>query len=103
VDLTARYADGALELVVADRGPGVPAAERERIFEPFYRPAGAAPDAGGTGLGLSIARRLAEAQGGSVTYEPRDGGGSRFIFRVPAADPSELEPIGPSGSPSKSL
>ena len=103
VDVTARCADGALEIVVADRGPGVPVAERDRIFEPFYRPAGAAPDAGGTGLGLSIARRLAEAQGGSVTYEPRDGGGSRFIFRLPAADPSELDPIGPPGAPSKSL
>ena len=91
VDLSARRADDALEFVVADRGPGVDPAERERIFEPFYRPAGVAPDGAGTGLGLSIARRLAEAQGGAVIYEPRVGGGSRFIFRVPGADVDELQ------------
>ena len=58
--------------------------EDERIFEPFYRPPGQ-PDTGGAGLGLSIARRMAEAQGGSVHYEPREGGGSVFVLRLPAA------------------
>ena len=86
VEVTARRADQWLEFIVADRGPGVPPAERERIFESFYRPRGTASDAGGAGLGLSIARRLAEAQGGGVQYEPRDGGGSVFILRLPAAD-----------------
>jgi two-component system, OmpR family, sensor histidine kinase KdpD len=80
-----------LELAVADRGPGVAPAERERIFEPFYRPAGSSPDVGGAGLGLSIARRLAEAQGGTLRYEAREGGGSRFVLRVPAADVAELD------------
>lgn len=94
VDLSARRVDGVLEFVVADRGPGVDLPERERIFEPFYRPAGVTPDGAGTGLGLSIARRLAEAQGGEVIYEPRDAGGSRFVFRVPAADVSDLETEG---------
>ena len=72
-----------------DRGPGVPPAERERIFEPFHRPAGTAPDVAGVGLGLSIARRLAEAQGGALTVAPRDGGGSVFTLSVPAADLGE--------------
>jgi two-component system sensor histidine kinase KdpD len=91
IELYAHRDGDVLELTLADRGPGVPAAERERIFEPFYRPAGGPPDAGGAGLGLSIARRLAEAQGGAVRYEPREGGGSRFVVRLPAADLSELE------------
>ena len=91
VELEARRAGDALEFVVADRGPGIPPAESERIFEPFYRPSGSPPDAGSAGLGLSIARRLAEAQGGSLRHEPREGGGSRFILRVPAADLADLE------------
>ena len=45
-----------------------------------------APDAGRAGLGLSIARRLAELQGGTVEYAPRDGGGSLFTLRLPAVD-----------------
>jgi two-component system sensor histidine kinase KdpD len=75
-----------LRFSVGDRGPGVLPAERERIFEPFYRAPGAAPDVGGAGLGLAIARRLAMEQGGDVQYEPRSGGGSRFTLVLPAAD-----------------
>ncbi len=83
-----------LVITVADRGPGVPPQERERIFEPFYRPDAAPPDAGRAGLGLSIARRLAELQGGSLTYEPRAGGGSLFRLALPAADtPTEPTPF----------
>ncbi|HKV50577.1 MAG TPA: ATP-binding protein [Gemmatimonadaceae bacterium] len=71
---------------VGDRGPGVPEAERERIFEPFYRPPGVPADIGGSGLGLTIARGLAVAQGGDVRYEPRPGGGSVFSLRLPAVE-----------------
>jgi two-component system sensor histidine kinase KdpD len=79
--------DGAwLRLTVADRGPGVVEAERARIFEPFYRPSGAVADSGSAGLGLSIARRLAELQGGTISYAPRSGGGSEFVLSLPAAD-----------------
>lgn len=91
VEVAARRAGDALEFAVRDRGPGVPPDERERIFEPFYRPTGSAPDAGSAGLGLSIARRLAEAQGGGLRYEPREGGGSVFVFSVPAADAEQPE------------
>ena len=82
----------SLEFMVADRGPGVAWEERERIFEPFYRPATSPPDTGSAGLGLSIANRLATAQGGSVRYEPREDGGSVFILRLPAANLSDLSP-----------
>lgn len=71
---------------VADRGPGIPTEEAERIFAPFYRPPGVSPDSRGAGLGLAIARGLAEAQGGSVTHAPRAGTGSVFTLRLPAVD-----------------
>jgi two-component system sensor histidine kinase KdpD len=90
IDLSVLRDDDSLEFVVADRGPGVAPEERERIFEPFYRPATSPPDTGGSGLGLSIAERLATAQGGSVRYEPRKDGGSLFILRLPAADLSDI-------------
>ncbi|HKT09077.1 MAG TPA: sensor histidine kinase, partial [Gemmatimonadaceae bacterium] len=79
--------DGAMLVFrVSDRGPGVPEAEQERIFEPFYRPPGVPADIGGSGLGLTIARGLAEAQGGGVRYDARPGGGSIFSLRLPAVD-----------------
>jgi K+-sensing histidine kinase KdpD len=86
IDLLVRSEAGVLVFSVADRGPGVPEAERDRIFEPFYRPAGSPPDVTGLGLGLSLARGLMMAQEASVVYVPREGGGSVFEIRVPAID-----------------
>jgi len=94
ITIRAERAGGRLRISVLDRGPGVPLEEQDRIFEPFYRPRGTAPDVRGTGLGLSIARGLAMAQGGAVEFEPRQGGGSVFSLLLPAADggmPFELE------------
>ena len=85
IDLGAERHGDEIRVVVADRGPGVAPGEEERIFEPFYRPGGRFDSGGGAGLGLSIARRMAEAQGGTVRYTPRDGGGSVFELRLPAA------------------
>jgi two-component system sensor histidine kinase KdpD len=87
VEMEVEEEEGSLVFRVLDRGPGIPEAERERIFEPFFhgRPdAGAGADVGGTGLGLAIARSVAEAQGGSVHHRPRPGGGSVFELRLPA-------------------
>lgn len=86
IELAARRENGALVFTVADRGPGVDPDDVPRIFEPFYRAKNAAPDAGRAGLGLSIARTLAEIQGGSLTYEPRPGGGSVFALSLPATE-----------------
>ncbi len=89
IDLWATRECDQLVFTVADRGAGVDPAERERIFEAFYRPVGATGDAGHAGLGLSIARTLAELQGGTLSYSTREGGGSLFTLRLPAADLDE--------------
>jgi len=89
IELRASRERDMLVFSVADRGNGVPEAERERIFESFYRSPGANPDAGRAGLGLSIARTLAEAQGGRVEYAPRPGGGSIFSLCLPAIEMPE--------------
>jgi len=73
-----RLATGGVRLTVADRGPGVAESERERIFEPFYRPPGASESDGGVGLGLSLVRQIARRHDGDVRYVPRQGGGSLF-------------------------
>jgi signal transduction histidine kinase len=70
---------------VLDRGPGVPEAERERIFEPFHRLAGHGESAGGVGLGLALVRQIARRHGAEVECLPREGGGSRFRVRFGAA------------------
>jgi len=93
VDIELSRAGSMIEISVADRGPGVPAAERERIFEPFYRPERSTPDAGSAGLGLSIALRLAMAQGGTLTYEDREGGGSVFRLGLPAVADAAMDAL----------
>ncbi|KQV92298.1 HAMP domain-containing sensor histidine kinase [Pelomonas sp. Root1237] len=85
VELALRPVAGGYEFIVADRGPGVPADLRERIFEPFYRLPGHAEMAGGVGLGLSLVKQIAERHGGSVRCLARDGGGSRFVIFLPTA------------------
>ena len=70
-------ADGVV--TVADRGPGIPRRDRERVFERFYRcDDSLAAKSSGSGLGLSIARRLAEGMGGSLVCCEREGGGAEF-------------------------
>ena len=68
---------------VHDRGPGVPAAQRERIFEPFYRLPGASEREGGVGLGLALVKSISERHGGTVRCEDRPGGGASFIVELP--------------------
>jgi signal transduction histidine kinase len=72
-------------LVVEDGGPGVPAEDRERIFEPFAQ--GQGETRRGSGLGLTVAREVAQAHQGRIWVEERPGGGSRFCVLLP---PSSL-------------
>ena len=75
-----------VEARVLDRGLGVPKGCEEKIFEQFYR-AHDSLGSGiqGSGLGLTLARQIARAHGGDVSYEPREGGGSCFVLRLPAS------------------
>lgn len=69
-------------ITVSDHGPGVPPAERERVFEPFYRPAGHGEDRGGWGLGLALVRQIATHHGGRVRCDAETDGGSRFVVHL---------------------
>jgi signal transduction histidine kinase len=90
ITVTTRQLAGDAELVVADDGPGVPAADRERIFDRFAR-TDAARDRrhGGTGLGLAIVRDIVQAHGGTIILADSDGG-ARFIVRLPLTPATPL-------------
>lgn len=79
--VSARRDDRWVLLAVADDGPGIPAAERDRVFDRFYTTRGGKR---GTGLGLSLVRAVIEAHGGSVWVADRRGGGAEFHLRLPA-------------------
>jgi signal transduction histidine kinase len=72
-------------LIVEDGGEGVADADQQKIFEPFYRAAGASVSAVGFGLGLAIVRQIARAHGGDVSYAAPASGGSRFVVTLPAS------------------
>jgi signal transduction histidine kinase len=75
-----------VEIEVADLGPGIPASEIGRIFEPFFRGSRAVQDQiHGTGLGLNIVRTIAEAHGGSISVASEPGRGTHFFLRMPCA------------------
>ena len=76
---------GQATVSVCDRGPGVPEAMRERIFESFFRLPGHAEQAGGVGLGLSLVKQIVERHGGTVRCEGRAGSGSCFVVSLPSS------------------
>ena len=88
VDIGVRRQREQVVFEVADRGPGIAPAERDRLFEPFQR--GSDRRGPGVGLGLSIARQLVEAQGGALQLDARPGGGSTFTVAFPLADVSAV-------------
>ena len=75
----------AVEICVADRGPGIPAEEQAQIFDPFFRGARAVQDqVHGTGLGLSLVKKIVEAHGGSIRVKSTPAKGAEFIMTIPA-------------------
>ena len=88
VVIRAEAAEDRVVVQVEDDGIGIPAQDRDRIFERFYRVDKArSRELGGTGLGLSIVKHLVQAQGGEISVESSPGAGSRFRFSLPRAEP----------------
>ena len=90
-DVEVRIDDGpeTLTFHVCDRGPGIPDADLERVFEPFFRLEGSRnPGTGGTGLGLSIARNIAQSMGGDISLRNREGGGLEAAVGLPRKRPA---------------
>jgi signal transduction histidine kinase len=78
VEVAAADIAGALEITVADDGPGLTSAQRARLFAPGF-----STKAGGAGLGLTVVERIVSDHGGSIEAEPADGGGTRYRLRIP--------------------
>jgi two-component system, OmpR family, sensor kinase len=96
VVLSAAAGDGRVTVAVDDDGPGVPPAERERVFERFHRADPArGRDSGGSGLGLAISREIVEAHGGRIWVEDSPLGGARVAFELPAFRAETLRKLSP--------
>jgi len=80
IEITAAKHNGTVRFAIEDEGPGIPEAERDTVFERFYR---SNKSAGGLGMGLSIVRGIVEANGGKIWVEPGKKG-ARFVFELPA-------------------
>lgn len=93
IEIHVRVTTNAIEIDVADRGPGIPPGDEGRIFEKFYRGEAAADRARGTGLGLAICRAIMIGHGGRITATNRDGGGAVFTLMLPVDEPApSLQP-----------
>jgi two-component system sensor histidine kinase KdpD len=100
VAIRATREGGTLVVEVADRGPGLPPGEEERVFERFHRAAG--PGVRGVGLGLAIARAIAQAHGGRLTASNRPGGGAVFRLTLPLLEPPAAPPE-PAATPDRGV
>jgi two-component system sensor histidine kinase KdpD len=87
IDIGARVDGCMLRLWIADRGPGFPPGDEQRIFEKFYRASSPDHKPGGSGLGLAIAKGIVEAHGGQIRAENREGGGAVIALSLPLAAP----------------
>lgn len=89
IDLELAEMDDHLRVAVVDRGPGIPAEERARLFNRFVRAGAQTSDQVGIGLGLSVVKAIVEGHGGQVGIDERPGGGSIFWFTLPLMEAAE--------------
>ena len=82
IEITVERVGDKVRFIVSDHGPGIAASERERVFEPFYRPVGRSESSGGWGLGLSLVRQIAVRHGGRAFCEAIPCGGSRMVVEL---------------------
>jgi len=99
IELSARVDGDQMVISVADRGPGIPPDDRERVFDKFYRVLETqTARTTGSGLGLAVSRGLVEAHGGRIWEENRDGGGAIFRFTLPLTEnPDAKAPVFSNG------
>ena len=97
ISLSANRWEDSVEIRVSDRGPGIPAALRRKVFEEFFR-ADAGDGRGGTGLGLAIAQAVVTAHGGSISIEDTAGGGTTVRLRLPLREAAGSHPKSRPGS-----
>ena len=94
IEVSAQIDGEQMVISVADRGPGIPQADKERVFDKFYRVLGTQRNAAtipGSGLGLAVSKGLVEAHGGHIWVEDRPGGGSIFRFTLPVGKAEGIE------------
>ena len=96
VEVEVAGTDHEVRIAVRDHGPGVPPAEREKIFEPFHRGETGLP---GVGLGLHVAREIVTLHGGSLSLDGPSDGGTRFVVSVPRDGNGRQEMRGPQAAP----
>jgi signal transduction histidine kinase len=83
VAVTVEMEPPGMTVTVEDRGPGIPPAEREHVFEPFFRGSTVRGAASGTGLGLAITREIVHAHDGRIRVEDAEPYGARFVISLP--------------------
>jgi signal transduction histidine kinase/CheY-like chemotaxis protein len=102
VRIAAALAGDRIRIVVSDEGLGIPAAQQDRIFQPFHRAGQETGPIEGTGIGLTITKRLAEMMGGAVGFRSEPGRGSDFWVDLPVAAAGDLGPwIAPEVAPAE--
>jgi PAS domain S-box-containing protein len=99
IEITARTAEGSVELSVRDHGLGIPEDELEAVFEPFVQSSRTRDGSGGTGLGLAICRKIMRAHGGGITAHPAEGGGTVLCMRLPALESGQEAALAPPSNP----